>query len=224
MLWRRIIGRIIVGFTIALIAGVGLVSGGGQAQAAPLAAPHVIGKQILGQTSIDGPSLTKNVIGHEGERTMVLAWTGTDPTHHLNLLTSANGTTWTNKRVLGETSFVRPAVERIPEMAGGEVVLAWVGTDANHTLNVLWNAYNNGSSPMKKVVFWGDRSFTAPAIAMSGDRILVAWVGNDARHSLNIMALSHRTLNVIAIRRYLPFSSIARPSLFLDSSGNVMLA
>lgn len=225
MLWRRII----TGFAVALLVGIGLMSGSGQAQAAqaaqaaPLAAPYLISKQILGETSIDGPALTKNVIGMEGERTMVLAWTGTDPAHRLNLLTSTNGTTWINKRILSETSLVRPAVERMPEMAGGEVVLAWTGTDARHTLNVLWNAYNVGTS-MKKVTFWGDTSFTAPAMAMSGDRILIAWAGTDPKHSLNIMALSLRSLNIITVKRYLPFSSNARPSIALGPSGSVLLA
>jgi hypothetical protein len=220
MLWRRIVE----GFAVVLIVGIGMMSGNGQAQAAPLAAPHLVSKQILGETSIDGPGLAKNIVGAEGERTMVLAWTGTDALHRLNLLTSTNGTTWINKRTLGETAFVRPAVERMPEMAGGEVVLAWTGTDPRHTINVLWNAYNNGNSGMKKVIFWGDMSFTAPAIAMSGDRIYVVWAGIDPNHSLNIMALSHRTLKVIAIKRYLPFSSSARPNISLGPSDNLLLS
>ncbi len=233
MLWRRII----TGFAVALFVGISLIGGSGQtqaaqkapvalvaAQAAALMAPHLVSKQILSETSIDGPGLAKNIIGHEGERTMVLAWTGTDSQHHLNLFTSTNGSTWTNKRTLGETSFVRPAVERVPEMAGGEVVLAWTGTDARHTLNVLWNAYNNGNSPTKKVTFWGDMSFTAPALAMSGDRIYMVWAGTDPTHSLNIMALSQRTLKVISIKRYLPFSSSARPSITLGSANSLLLS
>jgi hypothetical protein len=194
------------------------------ALAAPLAAPHLTSKQILNETSIDGPGLTKNIVGHEGERTMVLAWTGTDAQHRLNLLTNTNGSTWTNKRTLSETSFVRPAVERVTYMAGGDVVLAWTGTDPRHTLNALWNAYNNGNSPIKKVTFWGDMSFTAPALAMTGDRIYVAWAGTDPYHSLNIMALSQRTLKVIAIKRYLPFNSSARPSISIGSSNSLLLS
>ena len=226
MLWRRIM----TGLAVALFVGIGFMDGTGQAQATqatqatPLAAPHLVSKQILGETSIDGPGLAKNIVGAEAERTLVLAWTGTDALHRLNLLTSTNGTTWINKRTLGETAFVRPAVERMPEMAGGEVVLAWSGTDTRHTLNVLWNAYNSGSSAMKKVTFWGDTSFTAPAIAMSGDRIYVVWAGTDPNHSLNIMALSHRTLQVLAIKRYLPFSSNARPSVSLGPSESLMLS
>lgn len=220
MLWRRTLAAL----AVAVLVGVGLLSGSGQAQAAPLVAPHLTSKQTLGETSIDGPGLTKNIVGHEGERTMVLAWTGTDALHRLNLLTSTDGSTWTNKRTLGETSFVRPAVERVPEMAGGEVVLAWTGTDAHHSLNVLWNAYNNGNSAMKKVTFWIDNSFTAPALAMSGDRIYVAWAGTDPNHSLNLMALAPRTLNVLAIQRYLSFSSSARPSLSLGSSNSLLLS
>ena len=220
MFWRRMLG----GLVVALMVGVGLISGSGQAEAASLAAPHLTNKQILSETSIDGPGLTKNIVGHEGERTMVLAWTGTDPHHHLNLLTSRDGTTWTNKRILSDTSFVRPAIERVTEMSGGEVVLAWTGTDSRHTLNVLWNAYNNGSSPMKKVTFWGDWSFTAPALAISGDQVYVAWAGTDPNHSLNIMALEQRTLKVIAIKRYLPFSSIARPGISIGPTGNLLLS
>lgn len=220
MQWRRIIE----GFAVALIVGIGLMSGSGQAQAAPLAAPHLISKQILGETSIDGPGLTRNNIGAEGQRSVVLAWTGTDALHHLNLLTSNDGASWINKRVLGETSFVRPAVEQLPEMAGGEVVLAWTGTDGRHTLNAIWNAYNNGNSTMKKVTFWGDMSFTAPAIAMTSDRIYMVWAGTDPNHSLNIMALSPRTLNVIAIKRYLPFSSSARPSIAFGPSDSLLLS
>jgi hypothetical protein len=220
MLWRRAFAGLIV----AVLVGVGLLDGSGQAQAASLAAPHLTNKQILAETSIDGPGLAKNIVGHEAERTLVLAWTGTDALHRLNLLTSTNGSTWTNKRTLTETSFVRPAVERLPEMAGGEVVLAWTGTDPRHTLNVLWNAYNNGNSPMKKVTFWGDMSFTAPAVAMTGDRIYVAWAGTDPNHSLNIMALSQRTLKVIAVKRYLPFSSNARPSVSLGQSDALLLS
>lgn len=223
MRWRRIL----TGVVTALFVGIGLLSGSGApqvAQAAPLAAPHLTSKQILNETSIDGPGLAKNIVGHEGDHTLVLAWTGTDSQHHLNLLTSNTGSVWTDKRTLGETSFVRPAVERVPYMAGGEVVLAWTGTDAHHTLNVLWNAYNNGNSAMKKVTFWGDMSFTAPALAMIGDHIYIAWAGTDPKHSLNIMALAPRTLKVIAIKRYLPFSSSARPSISIGSSDSLLLS
>ena len=74
MLWRRLI----VGLAAILIVGVSLLSGSGALQAAPQAAPHLISKQILGETSIDGPGLAKNIVGHEGDHTMVMAWTGTD--------------------------------------------------------------------------------------------------------------------------------------------------
>jgi hypothetical protein len=225
MLWRRSI----LGIAAAFLVGISLLSGSGQtpsAQAAALAAPHLISKQILGETSIDGPALAKTVIGAEGERTMVLAWTGTDPAHRLNVMTSRDGATWFNKRILRETSFVRPAVDRRPEMAGNEVVLAWTGNDARHTLNILWNADGHGSSPMKKVTFWGETSFTAPAIALSGDRIYLAWVGTDPNHSLNVMTLSvaPEPLKVISIKRYLPFTSNARPSIAFGPSGTVLLA
>ena len=213
MLWRRII----TGLALALFVGVGLIGGMRSAQAAPQAAPHLISKQILSETSIDGPALSKNDIGHEGDRAMVMAWTGTDSLHRLNLLTTNDGKTWINKRTLSDTSFVRPAVDRMPYMAGGEVILAWTGTDSHHSLNVIWDAYNVNHS-YKKVTFWGDNSFTAPAIAVGGDRIYLVWAGTDANHSLNIMALAHRTLAVKTPKKVLTFSSSARPSIALGPS------
>lgn len=215
MLWRRIV----TGLALAVFAGVGLMSGVAQTQAAALAAPHLTSKQILSETSIDGPGLSKNDIGHEGDTAMVMAWTGTDSLHRLNILTTNDGKTWINKRTLSDSSFVRPAVERMPYMAGGEVILAWTGTDSHHTLNVIWDAYNVNHS-YKKVTFWGETSFTAPAIAVGGDRIYLVWAGNDANHSLNIMALAHRTLTITTPKKILPFSSNARPSISLGSSSD----
>ena len=225
MLQRRSISRLIIGCALALLVGVGLIGGTGRAQAAPrtspqapaLVAPHLVSKQILSETSIDGPGLSKNDIGHEGDRAMALAWTGADALHHLNLLTTNDGKTWINKRTLSDSSFVRPAVDRMPYMAGGEVILAWTGTDSHHTLNVIWDAYNVNHS-FKKVTLWGETSFTAPAIAVSGDRIFLVWAGTDANHSLNIIALAQRTLTVMTPKKTLAFSSNARPSISLGAS------
>ena len=57
-------------------------------------AATVNNEQTLPDTSIDGPALDST--GNE----TVLAWTGTDPLHHLNVETSTDGLHYGNKRRL----------------------------------------------------------------------------------------------------------------------------
>lgn len=91
-----------------------------QASASPTI--HLFHKVILPQTSIDGPALSSVMDNFEGVHFITtIAWTGTDSLHHINLIQSsddpANGVThFKNKKTLGETSFVRPAVV---QLAGG---------------------------------------------------------------------------------------------------------
>jgi hypothetical protein len=71
-------------------------------------------------------------------------------------MTRTGGLTFANKLILGETSPFRPAVaEANVDERGPFVVVAWTGSDAAHTLNVLWNAYGAAGSPRKKLTLWG---------------------------------------------------------------------
>jgi hypothetical protein len=142
--------------------------------------PHEVSKTTLGETSIDGPSLDS--VGNE----TVLAWTGTDPAHHLNVETSTDGLHYGHKLILNETSPFRPDVAVTPVQTGFVVVLAWTGTDPNHSLNVLFDVY--GSSP-KKLTLHNENSFTAPAL-LFGPCLCLAWTGTNATHSLNVLQLS----------------------------------
>jgi hypothetical protein len=144
------------------------------------AATSLHNKVVLPDTSIDGPALdsTGNV--------SVLAWTGTDAAHHLNVETSTDGLHYSHKLILNETSPFRPDVAVTPVQAGFVVVLAWTGTDANHSLNVLFDVY--GSSP-KKLTLTHESSFTAPAL-LFGPCLCLAWTSSDANHSLNVLPLT----------------------------------
>ena len=139
-------------------------------------------KVTLPDTSIDGPALDS--VGNE----TVLAWTGTDAAHHLNVETSTDGLRYGNKRTLNETSPFRPDVVVTPVQAGFVVALAWTGTDANHSLNVLFDVYGSQSSP-KKLTLHNENSFTAPALIF-GPFFGLAWTGTDANHSLNVLPLT----------------------------------
>ena len=152
-----------------------------------LPATSLAHKVILPDTSIDGPTLDS--AGNES----VLAWTGTDAAHHLNVETSTDGLHYGHKLILDESSPFRPDVTVTPVQASFVVALAWTGTDASHTLNVLFDIY--GSHP-KKLTLWGEQSFAAPALTL-GPCFCLAWAGTDAHHLLNVLPLTVTTTGIV---------------------------
>jgi hypothetical protein len=152
------------------------------ASARALPAAQITSKVILPETSIDSPALASLPTG--GANESVIAWTGDDAAHHLNVETSPDGLHFGHKLTLNETSPYRPDVAI--SSAGGPISVAWTGADVNHSLNVLYDVY--GSSP-KKLTLQTENSFTAPALLV-GPAFFLAWTGTDANHSLNILSLS----------------------------------
>ena len=155
------------------------------AKAAPLpisAAVTETAKVTLPETSINAPGFFSYV--NQPTAGTVIAWAGTDAAHRLNVMTSADGLSYGNKITLGETSIRRPAVVRMSQAAGGAVILAWTGTDANRSLNVLFDVYGS-----RQKLTLADNSFTSPAITIFNGNLLLAWTGTDASHSLNVMPI-----------------------------------
>ena len=154
-------------------------------------------KIVLPDTSIDGPALTS--LGNQ----TALAWTGTDAEHHLNVETSLDGLHYEHKLTLNETSPFRPDVAAVAVQASFVVSVAWTGSDANHSLNVLFDVY--GSSP-KKLTLRNENSFTAPAL-FSGTcltppaLLCLAWTGTDAHHSLNILQLTVTAAGLVPLAK-----------------------
>ncbi|MCT7979829.1 hypothetical protein, partial [Laspinema olomoucense] len=62
--------------------------------------------------------------------------TGTDESHSLNLISSADGVNFENKITLPETSFTAPALA----VFDNRLYLAWTGTDESHSLNLISSA------------------------------------------------------------------------------------
>ncbi len=186
MRMRTFIGCLLLALMVA--AGWPAAARAAGASASIPKAPHAlsasaaeIAKTTLNDTSIDGPALwaTSN-----GTVRAVLAWTGTDSLHSLNVMTTAIGTKFGSKVVLSDTSFARPAVTRTPS---GKVAVAWSGTDANHTLNVLYDVYG----ARVKLTLWGETSDYSPALAAAPDGSLVlAWTGRNSSHSLNTLGIT----------------------------------
>jgi hypothetical protein len=223
MNWRRLL----ISLVVLCGAAMSLVGVTNLAQAAPRVATlsplQEQAKVVLGETSIDGPAIASMGNG------TVLAWTGTDTIHHLNIMTSTDGLYYSNKHILPETSLWRPAVLFITSgraLPYGTIVVAWTGTDRAHTLN-LELISTPAFKVTKKITYWGETSFTAPALAainrdVNSD-IYLAWSGTDGAHTLNVIHYS--TVPGTSQKQTLwGWSSISRPNLSTDqSSGNAGL-
>jgi hypothetical protein len=102
-----------------------------------------------------------------------IAWTGSDPAHHLNVESFSVGTTTSaSKMTLPETSIGAPAI-----IFNGNLLLAWTGTDANHSLNVLQLA---GPQRGQKTVLRQFSSDAGPSLAIhtnpaAADTFVLGW-------------------------------------------------
>lgn len=152
-----------------------------------------------------------------------LAWTGTDALHHLNVLTSQDGLNYANKLTLVDTSFNNPAVLIAPPAtAGGSnvVVIAWIGTDGGHSLNVMYDVYGQ----RLKLTLWNNSSANTPGLAWFQGQVWLAWTGTNAAHSMNIIPLGPQ--GVVAgtqVTLWTQPGASTAPQLDVDSANNRML-
>ncbi len=186
----------------------------------PAEAPAEQSKLVLNDMSVDGPALwTSNANAPNLGLASVLAWTGTNAQHSLNIMESSDGVHYGGKVTFAESSATRPAVaaQGVPTT----VVLAWTGTDSIHSLNLLCRgpACGVGYSGARKFTL-PDTSIASPGLTTFGAGFLLAWTGTDARHSLNVMPFNLTTTGSgfqLGAKRILGmFSSVADPSVAVN--------
>ncbi len=184
----------------------------------------LLNKTILNELSIDEPALwtesAYSAVSVNGfTPAAALAWTGTDGAHHLNVSLSADGLTYVNKLTLPETSFARPSVTVVPVNGKNIVVMAWVGTDGAHTLNVVYDVYG----AYRKATFWGETTPYAPSIVWFNQQIWLAWAGTDGNHTLNVMPLGPQGLVHGAKKTLWGQGAASGPLLVDDANGTPSL-
>jgi len=152
-------------------------------------------KIVLGDTSIAAPGFWSKATNTPAQASYTpvsaMAWAGTDAAHHISVMLSADGLHYDHKVVLNETTFSTPAVLVLNQNNRNVVVVAWAGTNAAHSLCVLYDIYG---SP-KKMVF-SDTSPAGPAMALFNGQIWLAWAGTDAAHTLSVMSTGAQGLVV----------------------------
>lgn len=218
MRYRHLIGGVAILAAIALnlLAAAGPAHAAPQPKAATASTPaREIAKVTLADTSIAAPAFWSTM---SGPVRSVMVWTGTDTAHHLNVMTSAIGTSYSHKITLPETSNAAPAVVRTP---GGAVAVAWVGTDGGRTLNVLYDVY--GATP-QKLTLWGEASAVNPALVMFNGNLLLAWTGLDSGHRPNLLTiLTGSTLRAGAKTTLWQYSASSAPGLSFDPNGQQLI-
>jgi hypothetical protein len=182
------------------------------------------GTETLSDTSIDGPAFWSESAYHPLAGAFapvtVLAWTGTDGAGHLNIETSNDGMTYSNKVVLNAESIARPSVVVVPTATTNVVVIAWTGTDTNHHLHVMYNAYGT-----QQTVTLTATSSYAPSLAYFGGQLWIAWAGTDSNHTLNVQALGPQGITPGAITTLSGDITNASPSLAPDiNDGQLLLS
>jgi hypothetical protein len=158
-------------------AGCALALGG--AVASPLARTRVAAalssKVTLSETASAAPAIA-TALGR-----LFLAWTGTDLRRQLNVMSSANGSTFVNKATLIDNSPYGPS---LAGSVGGpaQVALAWTGTDSARHLNIATSGDGVGFGS-KSVL--GETSAAGPGLAWLIEQA-IAWKGTDLAHLLNL--------------------------------------
>ena len=195
--------------------------------AMPAETPAEQRKVVLGDSSIDGPALwTSNASAPNLGLASVLAWTGTNWQHSLNIMESSDGVHYGGKVTFAENSATRPAVAA--QGTPTTVVLAWTGTNSVHSLNLLCRgpACGAGYSGERKLIL-SDTSVASPSLTNYSAGFLLAWTGTDAAHSLNVMPFNLTTTGSgfqLGTKRILrQFSSVADPSLAVNPRNNQLL-
>jgi hypothetical protein len=130
-------------------------------------------KQIMNDTAVYAPGAVEF-----GNR-IVVAWAGTDPQHHLNIIQSQVEDVWIDKLTLNDTSPVGATLC----VFNNRLYLAWSGS-GNMQLNIMSSA--NGINWEHKVTL-GETSGSRPSLAVFRGQLVLGWVGTDPQRHLNVL-------------------------------------
>lgn len=132
-------------------------------------------KRIFGETSFVRPAVVRGIGAGGYTAPVALAWIGTDPGRHLNVLYSVPGSTTRKLTLWSDSSFTSPSLEWLDvSEQGGTLLLAWAGADAGHSLNIMQvRVTSQGLSQGPKTTYWNyhsagqpelirDRTFSSP--------------------------------------------------------------
>jgi hypothetical protein len=151
-----------------------------------------------------------HTIGTLAPNLVVLAWTGTDPNHLLNVMFDVYGAR--QMITLNENSLYSPALAYF----NGQIWLAWTGTDPNHLLNVMAMG-PDGLHPGQKTILRGGlfSSRSGPSLRedMSGNLLLLTWTTLASPGSIYLAQSSNGVTWTTSFSPPPPQTSASRPDV-----------
>lgn len=110
-----------------------------------------------------------------------------------SLADPAHAATNAPARPLGELGFESPRQVALAQF-NGDLYMAWIGIDANETLNIAFSTDDGLTWSAAFEPFGRGNSQSAPALAVFGGKLWMAWTGTDANHTLNLASSTNGTL------------------------------
>jgi hypothetical protein len=146
---------------------------------------------VVGDNDASSQAPALAVAEVEGVEQLVIAWTGTDSHHHLNVASSVNvnpSNAWSGTFTLNQLATGGPSLATFNSI----LYIGWSGTDGNHTLNLASNAVNGLPSnslsfgAAQPVNIPGRGNFTSPSAPSLTNtaNLNYGWRGGD--NSINI--------------------------------------
>src|SRR5260370_17395712 len=142
-----------------------------------------LGKTTLAESAIGAPELA-NV--NPNTDPLAIAWTGTDQTHHLNVIYSSDGSIFSGKVTLNETSIDGPGLA----FGNGNGFIAWTGTDGTHHVNLGRSSNPTTFAGFNKVTL-NETSPYGPGLSFANNHLFLPSTLSDLHHSLNLTPSSH---------------------------------
>jgi hypothetical protein len=130
-----------------------------------------------GQSSTVAPAMT--ALGHD----LALAYIGA-ATGRVEVITSANGSSWSAKSITGQSSHISPAVA----VLDGTLWVAYVGEATGHVELVSWT---NGTT-WTGMVSTGQPTELPPALAVLGSTLWIAYV-NSSTGAIEVLSYDGQT-------------------------------
>jgi hypothetical protein len=161
-------------------------------------------KTTLWDISVGGGPSAVEFNGH-----LYLSWSARSSLREeqtLQIISSADGRSFTQPVTLPETSAGAPAMA----VFQNRLYIAWCGTDARTSLNVMSSA-DGELFDFRHPDILVDTSSTHPALCALDSELFLAWRGRDDGKSLNIM--STRDGQMFQNKRTYPYGSLFSPAL-----------
>jgi hypothetical protein len=135
-------------------------------------------KVTLAETAVGGPAL----VDRNGQD-CVLGWTGTDNPSHLNIMLSSDGLNWGSKFTIPNETTPNALTLAFDPAAppNGRTFIAWTGTDAARSLNVMSSQDPTLNTWSNKHTLWDEHSYSGPVLQVLNGRLILAWTGTDGR-------------------------------------------